>query len=136
MEHRAAAQASENPTGQGFLDTLDWTVALALPVSAFWYLLSTIEAEGLLPLVLIIATLGLAVGLGVSREAVVGFVMSLVVVGGIVVGVFLGAGDLSENPEDGPFFIVLFAVVMTILVLAFWLVGIGVARVRRRVSNR
>ncbi len=136
MEQRTDQHFVEGSPDQGRLDNLVRAVALALPVGAFWYLISAIDAQGFLPLVLIIVTLGLAFGFGVSMERTRGFVMSVSVATAAMVGVFLADGSLSENREDGYFYFVLAAVVVTILVLASWLIGVVIGRVRHRVAGR
>jgi hypothetical protein len=136
MEQRTDQHTIKGSPDRRPLDNLVWPVALALPVGAFWYLLSVINAQGFLPLVLIIVTLALAVGFGVSMERTRGFIMSVVVAAAAMVGVFIADGSLSENPEDGYGYFVLAAVVVTVLVLGFWLIGVVLGSVRRRVAGR
>lgn len=136
MGHRTEQHTIEGSSDRGPIDNLVWSLAFALPVGAFWYLVSVIDAEGFLPLVLIVVTLGLAVGFGVSMERTRGFVMSVVITTAAMVGAFLADGSLSEDPGEGYFYFVLVAVVMTILVLAFWLIGEVIGSVGRRVAGR
>jgi hypothetical protein len=62
--------------------------------------------------------------------------MSVVVAAAVAISVFLGAGTLSENREDGYSYFVLFATLSTMLVLAFWLVGVVTGWAWRRVAGR
>lgn len=62
--------------------------------------------------------------------------MSVAVATAAMVGVFLADGSLSENPEDGYFYFMLFAAMVTIFVLAFWLIGVVIGNVWRRVAGR
>jgi hypothetical protein len=136
MERSPDQHITEGSPERGSLGHVLLPVVIALVVGTSWYLLADADTAGFLHYVVLILTPGLAVTFGVSMSGLRGFAMSGLVAAAVVVGVFLGAGDLSENPEDGAFFIVLFAVVVTILTLAFWLIGVGVGSLWRRVAGR
>jgi hypothetical protein len=126
---------SKIPSDRRMLNHVVVQASLALVAGVSWFALVASGAEGILPATLFILTLGLALTFGASQSRGRGISMSLLVAAAVVVGVFLAGGDLSENAEDGAFFIVLFAVVMTVLVLAAWLAGVAIGSAWRRVGR-
>ncbi len=136
MEQRTDQHITEGSPERGLLGHLLLPVVIALAVGTSWYLLSGADTAGFLTAVLLILTPGLAVTFGVSMSGLRGFTMSVLVAAAVVVGVFLREGDLSENPEDGFGYILLFAMVVTFFMVAFWVVGVVVGSVWRRVARR
>ena len=55
-----------------------------------------------------------------------GFITSGAIAAAIILSVFLSEGSLSEAPGDGYSYFLLFAVVLTIVVQACWLIGVVV----------
>jgi len=107
---------------------------LPVIVGTAWYLLAA-DGPGWFGYALLVVTLGLAVVFGASMSKVRGFTVSVVVAAAVVVGGLLGQGNLSEDLEDGASYIMLFAAVATIFVLAFWLIGVGIGSVWRHVAG-
>jgi len=133
MERHTDQHMTEGSPERGFLGHGFLPVVLALAAGASWYLLAATDAEGFLPVVLEVLTLGLAVAFGASLSKVRGLVMSAVIAAAVMVGAVLGADDLSRYTYEGEeLFVVLAVAAVTILVLAFWLIGVVIGWAWRR----
>jgi len=111
-------------------------VIVAFTVGTAWYLLAADGPGWFGYEALYAVTLGLALAFGAAMSKVRGLLMSVLVAAAVVVGGLLGQGDVSRQFDDGAFFIILGVVAVTILVLAFWLIGVVIGNVWRRVAGR
>ena len=115
---------SKGSPDRGLLGHVVLPVVVSIVVGTSWYLRAANDYEGsLLPFeVLAILTLGLAVTFGVSMSIVRGFVMSVVLAAAVGVGSGLGVPSEFVQGDINVFF----AIVETIFVLAFWLIGVTI----------
>lgn len=114
-------------------------IALTLAVGAAWYLVAANSQEGWGRYdLLFILTLGLAIAFGASMGTGRGFVMSTVLIAAAIIGRALGEGDVmgrafggaslggdgTVDPAEVLSFWLVAVLGTTIIVLAFWLIGV------------
>lgn len=111
-------------------------VAVTLAVGTAWFLLSLHGPEGWFGVeALAVLSAGSAVVFGASMSTGRGFVMSAVIAPAAIVGRALGERVTADLIEVLSFWM-WFVVPVTIIVLAFWLIGVLIRWVWRRVAGR
>jgi hypothetical protein len=107
-------------------------VAVALAVGSAWFLLALYGPEGWAATeVLAVLSAGSAVIFGASMSTRRGFVMSAVIAPAAIVGRALGERVTADLIEVLAFWM-WFVVPVTIIVLAFWLIGVVIGWAWRR----
>lgn len=127
MEHNHSHVVEDAPERK-LLDHLILPIALAAAVGAAWSVVGALGSDArVLAEAVIVLTLGLAIVVGASMARTRGFATSVAIAAAAVASVFLTEGSLSEDPRDGYVYFLLFAIVMTAVVLVFWFIGMVAA---------